>query len=70
MKTTCVKKLVNEVLDSLPQPYTEHVIEEVFAAIEHHPKWRQEYDQACVELGRTVVNTWGGYWIANGYVKR
>ena len=55
--------MVNEVLDSLPRPYTEDVIDEVFFTIERTPKWLKEYDDNCAELGKTVVNTWGGRWI-------
>ena len=64
MKTSDVKALVREVLDSLPQPYTEHVIDDVFAAIEREPQWIQEYGALCISLGKTVVNNWGGYWTA------
>lgn len=60
---------MNEVLDSLRKPYTEHVIDEVFAAIENNPKWRKQYDELCDVLGKIVVNTWGGYWVANSLGK-
>jgi hypothetical protein len=69
MKTSKVRKLVHEALDFLPKPYTEHVIDEVFLAIEQNPKWRQRYDDACAELGKMVVNNWCGYWIANALGK-
>jgi|SoiMethySBSTD1v2_1073268.scaffolds.fasta_scaffold519594_2 hypothetical protein len=65
MKTAGVKKLVLEALDSLPQPHTEDVIDEVFCAIEHHAPWRAQYDELCNELGQTVVNTWGGFYISS-----
>ena len=69
MKTADVKRLVNEVLASLPTPYSENIIDEVFFAIEKSPDWRKEYENIAVNLGKTVVNTWGGYWIANALGK-
>ena len=69
MKTIGVKRLVNDVLDSLPTPHTEHVIDDVFHAIEHSPEYLQQYDRLCQELGKHVVNTWSGQWIANALEK-
>lgn len=69
MRTADVKSLVQEVLDSLPTPYTEHVIDEVFGAIESNPVWRRRYDTQCDALGKTVVNNWGGYWVATALGK-
>jgi hypothetical protein len=69
MKTAGVKALVREVLSDLPTPYSEHVIEDVFVAIENSPRWRDEYDALTGSLGKTVVNTWGGFWIANAIGK-
>jgi hypothetical protein len=69
MKTSDVKSLVREVLKTLPTPYSEHVIDEVFHAIEIEPRWHREYDALCATLGKTTVNTWGGYWIANALGK-
>ena len=65
MRTSGVKRLVEQALASLPKPHSEHVIHDVFYAIEHRPDWRQEYEDLCVDLGKTVVNTWGGFWIGN-----
>lgn len=64
MRTADVRKLVCEVLDTLPTPYSHHVIDETFAAIEMSPLWRARYDALCSKLGRDVVNNWGGRWIA------
>ncbi len=69
MKTAGVKLLVLEVLATVPRPYTEHVIEEVFLRIEGAPDWRREYDRLVDALGRDVVNNWGGYWVANALGK-
>jgi hypothetical protein len=69
MRTAGVKKLVGMALDSLPKPYTEDVIDDVFFEIEHGPEFMIEYDGLCQQLGKTTVNTWGGYWIANALGK-
>ena len=64
MRTVEVRSLVREVLDTIPAPYSHHVIDEVFAAIEQQPDWRRSYDALCSDLGRDVVNNWGWRWIA------
>ena len=69
MRTAGVKKLVNMALDNLPKPYTEDVIDDVFFEIEHGQEFMNEYDGLCRQLGKTTVNTWGGYWIANALGK-
>jgi hypothetical protein len=65
MKTLQVKILVSEVLNTLPVPYSMHVIDEVMHAIETNPQWLSRYNKLCDELGRHVVNSRCGYWIAN-----
>jgi hypothetical protein len=69
MKTSDVKSLALEVLATIPTPYSEHVIDEVFHAIEVEPRWHREYEALCATLGKTTVNTWGGYWVANALGK-
>jgi hypothetical protein len=69
MKTANIKRLMEDVLSSLPRPYTEHVIEEVFVAIEYSPKLRKNYDDLCDEFGKTVTNSLGGYWIGRALGK-
>jgi hypothetical protein len=69
MKTIEVRALVREVLDTLPVPYTEHVIDDVLHAIETSPRWLGEYHRLCDRLGTHVVNTRCGYWIANALDK-
>ena len=69
MKTDGVKKLVNTAMSLLPQPLTEDVIDDVFMEIENEAELRTEYDELCRQLGKTKVNTWGGYWIANALGK-
>lgn len=65
MKTGDVKLLVEEVLSSLSKPYTEHVIDEVFQAIEQTAAWRLEYDRLCNSLGKALTNNSVGYWVAS-----
>ena len=64
MRTAEVKSLVENVLESIPQPYSHHVIEDVFLAIEENPQWRKQYNSLCSSLGRDVVNKWSGKWVA------
>ncbi len=69
METTDVRNLVTEVLRSLRQPYSEHVIDEVFHAIESSTRWRSEYDGLCLKHSKTTVNSLGGYWIGRNLGK-
>src|SRR5688572_21120155 len=64
MKTSDVKALFTEALASLPKPYSENVIDEVFYAIELNANWHNQYLSCCRDLGKDVVNNWGGKWIA------
>ena len=69
VKTAGVKILVEEVLGAMSKPYSEHVIDEVFAAIEHSPVWRRQYDLLCGQLGKDLTNNSVGYWVAAGLGK-
>jgi hypothetical protein len=69
MKTGGVKSLVRRVLDTLPTPYTEHVIDDVLHAIEHDRDFFEEYNLLSLNLGRHVVNNWCGQWVANALGK-
>jgi hypothetical protein len=69
MKTAELKLLMREVLATLPKPYSEHVIDDVFGAVERNRGWRQRYESQCDTLGKTVVNTWGEYWVASAVGK-
>jgi hypothetical protein len=69
MKTSGVKAMVREVLDSLQTPYTEHVIDDVFQAIERNSTFLSRYHALCEELGKTVVNNWCGQWVAHALGK-
>lgn len=70
METTDVRNLVTDALQSIRPPYSEHVIEKVFLAIESSPRWLQEYEGLCLKHTRTVVNSLGGYWIGRALGKR
>ena len=63
--TAPIKSLFLEALDSLPKPLTDDVTDDVFYAIEQSPSWMKTYEDLCSHRGKTTVNTWGGYWIAN-----
>ena len=65
MRTAGVKRLMELALATLPLPHDENVIDDVFFAIEQSPEWRRDYDDLCIDLTKTVVNTWGGFWIAS-----
>jgi hypothetical protein len=65
MRTARLKSLMEEVVKSLPKPYTENVIEDVFVAIEANAKWHKEYEDLLYNLGKGVVNPWGGFWVAH-----
>ncbi|MES2415762.1 MAG: hypothetical protein V4614_18365 [Pseudomonadota bacterium] len=63
--TAPIKSLFLQALDSLPRPLTDDVTDEVFHVIETNPSWLKNYTDLCADRGKTTVNTWGGYWIAN-----
>lgn len=65
MRTARLKSLIEEVLKTLPKPYTEDVIEDVFVAIENSPRWKKEYEDLQYNLHKNVVNPWGGFWVAH-----
>lgn len=69
MKTAGVRALVHDVLDSLPAPYSEHIIDEVLFAIESNPAWRLRYDALCDALEKPVVNQWCGQWTGDALGK-
>ena len=62
-RTAGVEVLVRDVLASIPQPYSEDIIEEVCMAIESSPAWKQRYDELGVVLHPTVVNNWIGQYV-------
>ncbi len=64
MPATRLKSLIEEVVKTIPKPYTEDVIEDVFVAIEGNPRWKKQYDDLNYNLHKSVVNSWCGFWIA------
>ena len=64
MKTEQVKTLMLRAPDSIPEPYSHHIIDEVFFRIENDSSLLGEYERLCEVLGRDVVNSSGGRWIA------
>mgnify|MGYP003980582521 CR=1 FL=1 len=58
--TEGVKQLVLEVLQSIPKPYGEDIIEDVLLEIEKNPDWFSRYKQLNDELKKDVVNNWIG----------
>lgn len=64
MQTAGIKELVTEVLESLPAPHTEDVIDDAFQAIEGQPKWLATYDMLVARHGKATVNSFVGWWIA------
>ena len=60
-----LKQLVDQVLDRLPEPHTEEVVEDVFLAIEGDPVWRSTYDRMVYESGKPLVTAWASFWISH-----
>jgi len=69
MRTIGVKRLVELATLSVPKPYTEDIIEDIFLAIERNEAWLIEYEGLCTDLTKTVVNNWVGVWVSK-YVGR
>jgi hypothetical protein len=63
MKTAPIKAFVEEVLQTVPSPYGEDLINDVFVAIENNSQWLQRYEELCDEFTKDVVNQFGGFWI-------
>ena len=63
-KTAGIKALVHDVLESpsFGQP-TDHVIRDVFLAIQGNADWRRRYDVLRNDLGVDLVNKWGGRYV-------
>jgi hypothetical protein len=63
MKIIDLKKIVSEVLATLPQPHSENIVDEVFFAIEKNDRLFRIYSECCSNLGRVKVNTAGENWV-------
>ncbi len=64
-KTAGINALVRDVLEALPRPYTENVIEDVFLAVENEPALLARYETECDALTKTVANNWVGMYVGN-----
>lgn len=62
-KTQEVLDLVQSVIDTIPGPWSEHIILEVALQIETNA--RTQYDALCAKLTTSVVNQWIGRWTKN-----
>ena len=60
-----LKPFIEEVLKTVPKPYTDDVIEDVFVAIEASPRWKKQYQDLHYDLGKGLLNPWGAFWIAH-----
>lgn len=47
-------------LQSIPKPYGEDIIEDIFLEIEKNPDWLQRFTQLSDRLGQGVVDQWIG----------
>ena len=65
MRATDAKRLMMDVLASLPQPHTCDVMDDVYYEIEQRVDWRRRYSGLCDELGKAAANNWCAFWIAN-----
>ena len=61
--TEGIRLLVEEVYRTMPHPHDEHIIRDVFFAIEENAPWLSRYQQLCGELTSDVVNRWGGRYV-------
>jgi hypothetical protein len=69
-KTEGVKILVQDVLATISEPYTEDITLSVCVKIEHNPEWRRRYEELCDELRSGVVNNSIGTYVKSetGYI--
>lgn len=63
MKLVDLKKIISEVLATLPKPHSADVVDEVFLAIEQNDRLFRIYSECCINLGRAKVNAAGDSWV-------
>jgi len=63
MKIVDLKKIISEVLATMPKPHSADVIDEVYLAIEQNDRLFRIYSQCSINLGRAKVNAAGDSWI-------
>ena len=61
-KTEGVYLLVQDVLQTIPKPYGEDVIDDVCFAIKQNLEWRRRYEELSADLRDWVVNNWIGQY--------
>ncbi|OQY97559.1 MAG: hypothetical protein B6D41_03330 [Chloroflexi bacterium UTCFX4] len=61
-KTDEVLQLVEAVLKTIPKPYGEDIIEDVFLAIEKRQMWLGRYERLVRDLSKDSVNQWIGQY--------
>lgn len=62
-RTVGVELLVQDILATKAEPYSEDIILEVCKAIEANAKWEQRYRELSDELRQWVVNNWIGQYV-------
>lgn len=67
-KTEGVEILVKEILATIPEPYSEDIILEVFQKIEGHSEWERRYHSLSIDVGDgfsdEVINQWIGKYVS------
>ncbi len=68
-KTEGVEIFVKDVLATIPEPYGEDIILEVFQKIEGNPEWRRRYNSLSNDLSDDltdwIINNWIGKYVAS-----
>lgn len=68
-KTEGVEILVKEVLATIPEPYSEDIILEVFQKIEENPEWEKRYRSLNIDIGDgfsdDAINPWIGKYVSS-----
>ena len=60
-KTAGVQRLVQQVLSTLPRPYSEDITDIICYEIGEN--WRSDYDALVAQLSIDVVNNWIGRYV-------
>ena len=63
LQTQGVYDLARDVLQSVPKPYGEDIIEDVCLAIEQNAAWLARYEALCGAQRKQVVNNWIGQYV-------
>ena len=53
-------ELVQDILDTFHKPYSKHIIDRVFLAIEHNQEWRRRYKRLSKIYGSLLNSQIGG----------